>query len=91
MMNDRFHLSRRIGRPVSRLVVLALEPVARVALLALALLVRRVAHLRHIAKGTTDPRVEFICIRSSNTNLDQISASESRLRINFSSKHQLLQ
>ena len=45
MMNDRFHLSRRIGRPVSRLVVLALEPVAGVALLALALLVRRVAHL----------------------------------------------
>ena len=45
MINDRFHLSRRIGRPVSRLVVLALEPVAGVALLALALLVRRVAHL----------------------------------------------
>ena len=41
----RVHLSRRIGRPVSRLVVLALEPVARVALLALALLVHRVAHL----------------------------------------------
>ena len=45
MMNDRVHLSRRIGRPVSRLVVLALESVAREALLALALLVRRVAHL----------------------------------------------
>ena len=47
----------------------------------------------NIAKGTTDPRVEFTWgyITSSNTNLNQISSSESRLRINFSTKHQHLQ
>ena len=43
----------------------------------------------NIAKGTTDPRVEFIKvtswghITSWNTNLDQISSSESRPSINF--------
>merc|ERR1719245_252397 len=44
-LNSHLDLSRRIGRPVSRLVVLALESVPRVALLALALLVHRIAHL----------------------------------------------
>ena len=45
----------------------------------------------YIAKGTTDPRVEFIWT-SSYTNLDKISISESRLCINFkiSTKHQYL-
>ena len=44
----------------------------------------------NIAKGTTDLRVEFIT--SFNTNLDEISISESRLSINFkiSTKHQYL-
>ena len=44
---------------------------------------------KNIAKGTTDPRVEFILpsnfwghITSSNTNLDHISYTESRLSIN---------
>ena len=43
---------------------------------------------KNIAKGTTDPRVEFL----SNTNLDQISCSESRPSIIFkiSTKHQPL-
>ena len=45
----------------------------------------------NIAKGTTDPRVEFN-ITSSNTNPGHISSSESRPSINFkvSTKHQPL-
>ena len=49
----------------------------------------------NIAKGTTDPRVEFTLPYQSNnlghiticsTNLDQISFSESRLSMNFKIK-----
>ena len=47
---------------------------------------------RNIAKGTTDPRVEFLLqVHSSQyTNLDRITISESRLSINFkiSNKYQ---
>ena len=50
--------------------------------------------IKNIAKGTTDPRVEFISqVQSSQfTNFDQIAISESRLSINFkiSTKHQHL-
>ena len=49
----------------------------------------------NIAKGTTDPRVEFITqvYSSQFTNLDQIIISESRLSISFkiSTKHQHLE
>ena len=48
----------------------------------------------NIAKGTTDPRVEFISQDHSSqfTNLECITISESRLSINFkiSTKHQHL-
>ena len=51
----------------------------------------------NIVKGTTDPRVEFsspkvASLVTSDTNLDQISSSESQSSINFkiSTKHQHL-
>ena len=48
----------------------------------------------NIAKGTTDPRVEFISQdhNSQFTNLEHITISESQLSINFkiSTKHQHL-
>ena len=48
----------------------------------------------NIAKGTTDPRAEFISQDHSSqfTNLERITISESRLTINFkiSTKHQHL-
>ena len=47
----------------------------------------KLCHIENIAKGTTDPRVEFRYtnghITSSYTNLDQIASSE------ISTKHQL--
>ena len=50
--------------------------------------------LKNIAKGTTDPRVEFISQDHSSQlkNLEHITISESRLSINFkiSTKHQHL-
>ena len=48
--------------------------------------------IKNIAKGTTDPRVEFISQNHSSqfTNLEHIIISESQLSINFkiSTKHQ---
>ena len=50
--------------------------------------------LLNIAKGTTDPRVEFISEDHSSefTNLEHITISKSQLSINFkiSTKHQHL-
>ena len=50
--------------------------------------------IENIAKGTTDPRVEFISQDQSSqfTNLEHTRISESRLSINFkiSTKHQHL-
>ena len=50
--------------------------------------------VKNIAKGTTDPRVEFISQDHSSqfTNLKHITISESGLSINFkiSTKHQYL-
>ena len=50
--------------------------------------------VKNIAKGTTDPRVEFTSQHHSSqlTNLEHLTISESRLSINFkiSTKHQHL-
>ena len=44
--------------------------------------------LKNIAKGTTDPRVEFIS--QVHTNLDQTSILKSRLSISISTKLKIL-
>ena len=63
--------------------------------IGLALKGGQVDQPQNIAKGTTDPRVEFILQDHSSqfTNLDHITISESRLSINFkiSTKHQHLE
>ena len=55
---------------------------------------RRIMRLENIAKGTTDPRVEFISQDHSAqfTKLEHVTISKSRLSINFkiSTKHQHL-
>ena len=49
------------------------------------------AYTKNIAKGTTDPRVEFVSQDHSSqfTNIEHITISESRFNFVTSSKHQL--
>ena len=48
------------------------------------------AYTKNIAKGTTDPRLEFVSQDHSSqfTNIEQITISESRLSINFKNVNQ---